>query len=160
MKEILLKTGKIAIVDDEDFERANKIKWGELRGVNTCYARALGMNSGKATADTLHRFILGNYGNGLLVDHINRNGLDNRKQNLRFCTQKENSRNQVGTKNSTSKFKGVCFDKNRNKWMSKIRVDYKTLFIGRFKNEIEAAKAYDKAAKIHFKEFAYLNFNE
>ena len=105
----------------------------------------------------LHRDILGNP-EGKVVDHINGNKLDNRKYNLRVCSIKENIRNSK-PKEGTSKYKGVHWDKSRNKWVSSIKVDREGKYLGRFNKEIDAAKAYDVAAEKYFGEFARLNLS-
>ena len=96
----------------------------------------------------------------LLVDHINHNGLDNRKANLRTatCAQNNVNRRSIKTKNSPSKYKGVYWSKRDNKWQVQICYNYKIRTIGQFNDEIEAAKAYDEAAMKYHKEFAVLNF--
>jgi hypothetical protein len=95
----------------------------------------------------------------LFVDHINHNGLDNRKANLRTATRRQNSYNRIHfRKNPYSKYKGVSFKKRTKKWNVQIRYDGQSRFIGSFDSEIEAAKAYDKDAKKHHGEFAVLNF--
>lgn len=91
---------------------------------------------------------------GQYVDHINGNKLDNRKSNLRICSNAENCRNSRGT--GKNRFKGVFWVANR--WMAQIAVDRKTIYLGRFKDEEQAARAYDKAARKHHKEYARLNF--
>ena len=97
----------------------------------------------------------------LCVDHINHNGIDNRRANLRLATHRQNSYNRIHfTKNPSSKYKGVSFRKRTKKWDAKIRYDGKNKHIGSFKDEIEAAKAYDEAAKKYQGEFAALNFKE
>jgi hypothetical protein len=106
----------------------------------------------------MHRDVL-NPPDHLFVDHINHNGLDNRIANLRTATPQQNSYNRIHfRKNPSSKYKGVSFKKKEKKWTAQIRYDGKSKFIGTFDSEIEAAKAYDKAAKLYHKEFAALNF--
>jgi hypothetical protein len=107
----------------------------------------------------MHRLII-KAPDGLVVDHINYNGLDNRKANLRLATLKQNSRHVIRTMNpGSSKYKGVSWYTRDKVWAVKIMVDGKTIRIGYFRNEIEAAKAYDKAAKKYHGEFAALNFD-
>lgn len=103
----------------------------------------------------MHRFIT-NAPKELEVDHINGNRLDNRKENLRICTKSQNLRNQHKTCGS-SKYKGVSWRVRANKWESRIYVDGKKLFLGLYSDEEDAAKAYDKAAIQHYKEFAKTN---
>lgn len=95
----------------------------------------------------------------LICDHVNHDGLDNRKQNLRNCTTLQNSRNQRSRKYTTSKYKGVCFNKNRKKWNVKIQIDGSSKHLGYFTDEIDAARAYDEAAKKYYGEFACLNIS-
>ena len=106
----------------------------------------------------MHRQIL-NAPHFLLVDHINRNGLDNRKANLRTATYTQNSRNRQKTnKNTWSKYKGVTFDYRRKKWLARIVVNRKKRHLGSFNNELDAGRAYDRAAGELYGEFAVLNF--
>ena len=96
---------------------------------------------------------------GLYVDHINHNGLDNRKVNLRLATHAENIRNARRPKiNKSSKYRGVCYSKHNKKWRATILVNHKKKHLGYFRDEKEAGKAYDKAAKLYYKDFAILNF--
>jgi hypothetical protein len=97
---------------------------------------------------------------GLLVDHRNCNSLDNRRANLRLATHQENMRNRRKRKNTSSRFIGVTFDKQRGKWLARIIYQGKRIFLGRFDTEIEAARAYDAAVKKYHIEFARLNFPE
>jgi hypothetical protein len=98
---------------------------------------------------------------GMVVDHINHNGLDNRKVNLRFATRAENARYARKTKNKfSSNYKGVHYIKRAKRWRTMITFEDKTIYIGQFRDEISAAKAYDRAAKKYFGEFACLNFPE
>ena len=107
----------------------------------------------------MHRQILHPPGH-LVVDHINHNGLDNRKANLRHATRVQNNRNRliIKRKGASSKYKGVSWRKRKKRWHARIHVNGRYKFLGYFKEEINAAKAYDKAAKKYHKEFASLNF--
>ena len=93
-----------------------------------------------------------------VVDHIDHDGLNNRKRNLRLCTFAENCRNTRRTAPSTSKYKGVHWNKRRKKWAASIRFDNKTYHLGCFDSELAAALAYDQAAKKYHGAFASLNF--
>lgn len=167
MKEIKLsKQGKnkgkyVALVDDEDFERVNKFRWSVHIDPRNIYAKTNVSIKGKNTIMLLHRFILSDDQqliNNTQVDHINRIGLDCQKHNLRSCTKQQNAWNAGSSNNSTSKYKGVSWSKRDKIWYSFIMVNRAKFYLGIFKNEIDAAKAYDEAAKKHHKEFAYLNF--
>jgi hypothetical protein len=96
----------------------------------------------------------------LVVDHINHNGLDNRKANLRPATRAQNNYNRLAIKRkgATSKYKGVAWKKDKNKWRARLHFNGKLMFLGYFDNQIDAAKAYDKAAKECYGPFACLNF--
>lgn len=104
---------------------------------------------------SLHRDIMGNP-EGMVVDHINGNTLDNRRYNLRVCSVTENVRNSA-PQAGTSRFKGVHWDKEKNKWYAGIKFERKQVFLGRFSSEEEAALAYDNAAKSFFGAYARLN---
>jgi hypothetical protein len=91
------------------------------------------------------------------IDHINGDGLDNRRENLRICNHQQNSGNQ-GPRGGSSRFKGVCWHKNHRIWAAFIGIDFKQKHLGHFHTEEEAARAYDVAALEHFGEFAKLNF--
>ena len=96
---------------------------------------------------------------GIIVDHINRNGLDNRKENLRFVSRSQNAMNSEREGYPyTSKYRGVCLGKRRKKWRAYICVGLKQKYLGYFYSEEEAAKAYDAAAKKYRGEYAFLNF--
>ena len=98
----------------------------------------------------------------LRVDHINHNKLDNRRSNLRLCTKQQNQWNRRKVvKNTTSKYKGVCWAKKNNKWQASLEFQKdkkrQSIYLGQFISEVEAAKAYNEAAIKHFGEFAKIN---
>jgi hypothetical protein len=94
---------------------------------------------------------------GKVVDHINGDKLDNRKTNLRICTLNQNSKNRVPNRSSRSKYKGVDYDTRTNVWRARIRHNYKHIFLGYYINEVDAAAAYNTAAKEYHGEYAKLN---
>jgi hypothetical protein len=154
-RRIPLTQGKYAIVDPEDFERLNKHKWHAVKQNNTFYAIRCTGPARKTTYIRMHREII-NPPDHLVVDHINHNGLDNRKANLRPATRAQNNYNKVAIKRkgATSKYKGVAWKKDKNKWRAHIYFNGEGIFLGYFKDEIQAAKAYDKAAKKYYGQFA------
>jgi hypothetical protein len=157
MKQIPLNTirkGKnfnklFALVDDEDFELVKDINWSFHKGYI--------INRANYKKIYLHRLIM-DCPKDKIIDHINLNTLDNRKSNLRICNQGENSRNTNKYRNNTSGFKGVTWEKLRNKWSAEITFKYKHFHIGRFDTALHAAMAYDIAAKDLHGKFAKLNF--
>ena len=138
------------LVDDEDFERIKKHTWHRDNG----YIKT-NMN-GKNTK--LHRFILDITDSQILIDHIDRNPLNNQKSNLRICDRSENVINAGLCTSNKSGFKGVSYDKTREIWLATICVNSKKIYLGRYKIKETAARAYDRAAIKYFGEFAYLNF--
>lgn len=162
MKKIPLTRGKFALVDDEDFEWLNQWKWrvGARRNRSTIYAVRAGRKAELKCTYFMHRIVT-DCPDGLQVDHINHDGLDNRRENLRVCTRNGNQWNRRKTKARVSSiYKGVCSFKKTKKWRALIKINGKKIYLGLFKQEIDAAKAYDTAAKKYFGEFAYLNFPE
>lgn len=151
---IELTWGKWAIVDAEDYGRLSSYKWCAVEHSRCWYAKTL-RRDGMPLA--MHRLIAG-APKGLLVDHRDHNGLNNRKSNLRLCTRKENRRNRRPNRGGTSKYKGVCWSKSSKKFRAAINHNGKRYNLGYFDDEIAAAKAYDKKARELFGEFAYLNF--
>jgi len=155
MKEIQLSQGKVALVDDEDFERLSQWGWHYHIG----YAARMSPRprvKGKSTIIYMHRLIM-NTPDGMQVDHINGEGLDNRRENLRNCTNTENQHNQKLSKKSTTGFKGVR--KRERRFEAQIRVDGKDLYLGMYATPEEAARAYDNAAVKYFGEFSKVNFD-
>ena len=163
MKHIPLTQGKFAIVDDADYEWLNQHKWYALKIRQTFYAvRHTTKPSGEQTIIYMHREILGlNFDDKRQGDHRNHGGIDNQRDNLRICTNSQNQQNMRPNpqKNCSSVYKGVCWHKNRRKWQADIEINGHHIYLGHFKSEIDAAKAYDKAASKYFGEFAYLNFS-
>ena len=152
MQIIKLTQDKETIVDDEDYEYLNRWNWCfKPDRVNSGYACR-----GRNPVILMHRFILKITNSKIHIDHINGNKLDNRKENLRISTQSQNKANSKKYRNGKTKYKGTV--KKLNRWQAQIRVNNKNMYLGSFLTEEEAAKAYDAAALIHFKEFANLNF--
>ena len=159
MKEIQLTQGKVALVDDEDFERLNQFHWLAVKhGHNLWYAMRHGKKvNGRQPSFYLHRDIL-NAPKGIKCDHKDCDGLNNQRANLRLCTDLENARNiRPQTRKLTSVFKGVHFRKDRGKWRVLIRYNGKQKYVGSFHTENEAAEAYNQKALENFGQFARLN---
>ena len=157
MKKIVLDQGMEAIVDDQDFDYINQWKWIAFKNRYHYYAvRRIYQKGNKSKRILMHRVILDNPRH---IDHINRNGLDNRRSNLRPVECGQNQMNQVKTRTHTSIYKGVCWLSRTSKWRSSIGFKNKSYHIGYYKSELDAAKAYDKKAAELFGEFACLNFS-
>lgn len=150
MKEIHVNQGQVILVDDEDFERASAIKWSVAMHPHTKTYRAYGRVNGRMTS--MSRFIM-DAGPGEIIDHANRNTLDNRRANLRRCTATQNRANSQVRRDCLSGYKGVSFNRRNGKWCAQ-------LYIGTFVSQEDAAKAYDAAARSVFGEFALTNFPE
>lgn len=168
MKEIKLTQDKLAIVDDEDFERVNQYKWCYMHDGRVSHTFHTGYKdltkpkrpfNQKNKTIRLHRFIL-NFPEGMEIDHINGNVLDNRKTNLRICNHSQNLKNCKISKNNTSGYKGITWRKDCNKWFAYIVVNYKQIGLGYFFNKLDAATAYNVAAKKYHGEFARLNLSK
>lgn len=160
MKTIPLNRGMFAIVDDGDFEMLNQFNWSvyeqkHVHGPSTFYAQC---RSGEKVL-LMHRVILGLIpGDKMDVDHINHDGLDNLRDNLRVVTHAQNLANQKSNR-GTSRFKGVCWHKGVGKWVAKINKDGKRTHLGYYPTEEIAARAYDEKALAQWGEYALLNFS-
>ena len=153
--EITLSNGGVVLFDDEDFELVNAYHW---HVDNAGYARTNIWSGGrKSAAPRMHRLILGDVDSKLHIDHINGNKLDNRKSNLRICTASENARNRGKQRNNTSGYKGVCYDKARQKWKAEIKANGVRRMLGRFNTAEDAHQAYVNAAKELHGDFANIN---
>ena len=152
MKVIKLTQGKEAIVDDEDYCWINKFKWyvSKTHTKDKWYAKGqiCGLNV------QMHRLLL-NAPKNMQVDHINGDGLDNRKANIRLCTRSENQHNATKSRTAMSRFKGVS--KANGKWTAQISLKGKSIHLGTFSTEIDAAKEYNSAAILYHGKFAKLN---
>lgn len=150
-KTIQLTQGRVTVVDDDVFPRVSAHRW--------CFTGHAAASRIRCRNVYLHRFIT-EAPDGLFVDHINGNPLDNRRANLRLCTHRQNALNRVGV-HGREMYKGVTFKKHgnrRKRWSAQIRVDDRLQFLGYHLTPEEAACAYDAAALKHFGEFARLNF--
>jgi hypothetical protein len=168
MKEIKLGRGTdVALVDDEDYEYLSKLKWAvSIKGNNKYAIRRQYVDERnekgrkKTVKISMHRVILSLNDKNQLIDHGDGNGLNNQRSNLRLASAHQNNRNTRKMKNCSSKYKGVSWLPSKERWKSVIYINKSNYQIGLFKDEEEAARAYDRMAKIHFGEFAWLNFKE
>jgi hypothetical protein len=161
-RRIFLGDGIYTIVDEDVFYRLSHYKW-HLKGckANKFYAIAdVKIGPGRTRVVSLHREIMNNP-KGFIVDHLNNNSLDNRKDNLRPATRSQNRQNAPKRKkNASSQFLGVSFHKEEKKYRARISIKGKRIHLGKFDNEIDAAKAYDAAARKYYGEHARVNFPE
>ncbi|MBW8041200.1 MAG: endonuclease [Planctomycetes bacterium] len=157
-RRIHLTQGKYAIVDPEDYHRLSKHKWHLVRSPRSDYAaRCITIGKGRQKHIAMHRVIM-NAWDGQFIDHINHNGLDNRKANLRLASMAQNSWNKRKQRGKhSSKYKGVSWFARAKKWQARIQANGTKIFLGNFTKEIDAAKAYDRAAIKYHRDFAYLN---
>jgi hypothetical protein len=157
MKEIILPKGYKTIIDDEDFEKISNINWYvSTFGYVVGYGK---MVNGKRKLYRMHRVIV-DAPKDKVVDHVDGNKLNNQKSNLRICTPKDNNRNLKKRKNTKSKYKGVRKVKRAkgpDVYRATIQPEGKHIHLGYYKNEIDAAIAYNEAAIKYYKEFAKLN---
>ena len=158
MKEILLTQGYATIVDDEDYEMLSQYKWHVTNG-NNKYAATAKFVNGKIVRISMHRLVMGiiKSPRSVEVDHIDGNGLNNKRSNLRICERKHNARN-TRTHNKSG-YRGINII--RDKWgvwyAANISVDKKRIYLGCFDNPLTAAIAYNNAAIKYHGEFARLN---
>ena len=141
------------LIDKENYDLVSQFNW-TVDGTKYKYFKRDVQINNKRTKIYLHRFIM-RCDKGFVVDHINGNVLDNRKQNLRICSKKENCRN---ANKKTLKGISIRTDGRKKKYCATIMVNYKRIYLGDFFTKKEAATAYDNAAKKYFGEFANLNY--
>ena len=137
-KKIKLTQGKYALVDEEDFDELNKYKWHAQKDCHTYYAK----RRENGTKVYMHRQILGlKQGDGKITDHINSNGLDNRRENLRVVSKAVNCRNHREYSDNTSGHTGVSWCKLNKKWITTISVDNKMLNLGYHSDILDAVES-------------------
>lgn len=152
--KIYLRNGYYCTIDKEDIDKIKGIHWLlNIQNGNNVYVQC--NVSGKRH---MHRVIMELEDPNLQIDHINGNGLDNRKSNLRICTKEQNAKNIRFNKRNTSGFKGVHYRKDTNNWQARIKASSKNISLGSYLTSEEAAKAYDRAALQYHGEFANTNF--
>lgn len=154
MRLVSLTQGFEAQVDDEDFERISIYNWYALNTNNITYA----LTTIKYDKVHLHRFVLRLYDTSTEVDHKDRNGLNCQKSNLRIANRSQNKANSKIPSNNRTGYKGVVWSIKAQKWQATIGFEGKTVWLKYHLTAIDAARAYDKAAKRLFGEFASLNF--
>lgn len=151
------RSGLYFTIDEEDYDSVIQFKWYLLKGSNTNYARRnIRREDNSLSQQLLHTFLTG-YSR---TDHINYNGLDCRRSNMRKVSDSQNQFNKRIQVGGTSKHKGVHWHKASQKWFAQIKADGKHYYLGLFVDEIEAAKAWDSKAKVLHGKYAVLNFPE
>ena len=159
-RRIYLGDGEWTILDQQDYYRYREFKWFIRGNGSKLYVlRSFKIGPKKTKMISMHREIM-NAPKGIVVDHKNGDSLDNRRTNLRLATQLQNCYNIKKRENTLSEFIGVYLEKGRKKWRARIRHNRKLIQLGQFDSEIDAARAYDEAAKKYHGEFARLNFSE
>lgn len=149
-RRIPLTKGQFALVDDADYDWLMQWKW--------CYAAvgyAVSRIQGRVVY--MHRLIAGSP-QGMEIDHVDHDKLNNCRSNLRIATRAQNNGNRLKQPNTTSRYKGVAWYKAQGRWRAMIHRDDRPIFLGYFDDEIEAARAYDRAARELFGDFAKTNF--
>lgn len=163
MKKIQLTQGKHTVVDEEDYDYLNSFKWYAWKNKKRWYARRnKNVINGVHGAEVMHRVIFGVTDPKTQVDHIDHDGLNNQKSNLRLCSNAQNTLNQLKSykKGNTSKYKGVhlkVYKCGTKRWVSQIMINGEKVHLGCYASEIEAALAYNNSAKKHHGDFACLN---
>ena len=154
MKKIQLSQGLFALVDNEDFEYLNQWKWSAQKSGLTYYA----VRIVKKEKISMHRLLLGLADPKVLADHEDNNGLNNQRYNIRAANYTQNNSNVTPVTGSTSKYLGVSWHSSSKKWKADIRKGKVKKYLGIFKDEADAARAYNAAAKELHGVFANLNY--
>lgn len=149
MKKIKLTQGKYALVDDIDYEWLNQWKWCVLQ------SKYVHRNAGRGKWVRMQRLIM-NAPNGMSVDHINGDTLDNRRSNLRLCTHRENTKNMRLSRANKTGYKDIYWDSTRKKWAVQVMSDGVKVYGGRFDNITEAIKSRNSLVRKLHGEFAHV----
>jgi hypothetical protein len=161
MKLLPLTKGYHAMVDDDDYYWVSQFNWQAIELNGAIYARRNKkkgiLKSNEPYEIYLHRVIMKCVDKEKVVDHIDHDGLNNIKSNLRICSKDDNKIYTTSHKNSSSKYLGVSYDRARNKWNAQLKYNGQRILAKRYNTEAEAAEAYNLIAKKHFGEFANLN---
>lgn len=153
-----LNHGRFSLIDDDDSDLcASKWHMHTANGVTMYVVRNVRANGIRRT-EFLHKVIASRKGLSGTVDHRNRCGLDNRRDNLRSASRAQNCANRSMHKNNSSGFKGVTWHRVTSRWMARLSVDGRKRHLGLFRDPQQAARAYDIAAREVYGEFAALNF--
>lgn len=159
--KVQLHGGEMAEISDEDAELVLAHRWSVKRtpkSESLFYAQTNVMTPAGYRPLYMHHLVMGKPPRGMVCDHINGNGIDNRRENLRIISQSHNLINAAKFRSGvTSKYKGVSWDKKSRKWAVNISINKKQTYLGIFENEDDAARAYDAAAREHYGDVARLN---
>lgn len=154
MIKIELANHGCAVIDEEDYSIVSKLKWRAVFNGFTWYA----ISTYHKKTVYMHRLIMKEAETCVHIDHINSNGLDNRKENLRSCNGSQNNMNRKKSMIATSIYKGVYWDRSAGRWVARVKINRKPVYERSFTREIDAAIAYDSTAKAIFGEYARTNF--
>lgn len=161
MKKIALSQSMEALVSDKDYDFLNQWTWYANNTGWGIYAARNGSRKAQSKEDHtiyMHYVVAERMGIVGRADHEDRNGLNNQQENLRAATPTQNNANTGLRSTNSSGYKGVSYDRQKNYWQARIRVEKRQAFLGYFDSPIKAAKAYDAAAKRFYGKFAVLNF--
>ena len=158
VKEIALSQGKVALVDDADWEWLSQWKWTFMKSTGLANGEGYAYRKEERRSLLMHRTIM-DAPHGTEVDHRDMDGLNNQRSNLRLATSSQNKYNRRSQRGSKSRFIGVSWHIRTSNWQSQITSQGEHKKLGYFVDEVEAAKAYDRAARELHGEFARCNFD-
>lgn len=156
--EVALTKGKVAVVDACDYERVIAYRWYALERDGLWHAAWRGGPRNRRRSLYMHRLILGVNDPRVIVDHANGDGLDNRRCNIRVATKAQNAMNMRLHRDSSTRLKGVSWQESARRWRATINAEGRQIYLGHFRDPIDAALAYDAAALRYFGIFAATNF--